>query len=264
VKSRGKKRHDMKKIYILPNLITTANLVCGFLSMIHSIQGDFVKATWLIVVAAVFDSLDGRVARMAKATSAFGVQYDSLSDLTSFGIAPAIMLYSYALNGLDRFGISVAAFYAICAALRLARFNVSAEEKDPTKLGKIRKGYFQGMPSPASAGIIVSTVMLQQETAFFSDSWLMPFLAVLGLMLALLMVSNIPFPSFKEVNWRSKGKAWILLIPIVFILSVVQVPEITLFSTGMSYLILGLGWAAYVCLIRDKKQQVGANGATQV
>jgi CDP-diacylglycerol--serine O-phosphatidyltransferase len=254
----------MKKIYILPNLITTANLVCGFLSMIHSIQGDFVKATWLIVVAAVFDSLDGRVARMAKATSAFGVQYDSLSDLTSFGIAPAIMLYSYALNGLDRFGISVAAFYAICAALRLARFNVSAEEKDPSKLGKIRKGYFQGMPSPASAGIIVSTVMLQQETSFFSDSMFTPFLAVIGLMLALLMVSNIPFPSFKEVNWRSKGKAWILLIPIVFILSVIQVPEITLFSTGMTYLILGLGWAAYVCLIRDKKQQAGANGATQV
>src|ERR1035437_6195494 len=108
----------MKKIYILPNLITTANLVCGFLSMIHSIQGDFNRATWLIIVAAICDSLDGRVARMAKATSAFGVQYDSLSDLTSFGIAPAIMLYSFALHDLSRFGISAAAFYCICAALR--------------------------------------------------------------------------------------------------------------------------------------------------
>lgn len=254
----------MKKIYILPNLITTANLVCGFLSMIHSIQGDFVKATWLIVVAAVFDSLDGRVARMAKATSAFGVQYDSLSDLTSFGIAPAIMLYSLALNGLGRFGISVAAFYAICAALRLARFNVSAEEKDPSKLSKIRKGYFQGMPSPASAGIIVSSVMIQLETALFGDSFGTIYFAVLGLLLALLMVSNIPFPSFKEVNWRSKGKAWILLIPVVFILSVIQIPEITLFTTGISYLLLGLVWAAYVCLIRDKKQNNGATGAEQV
>jgi CDP-diacylglycerol--serine O-phosphatidyltransferase len=254
----------MKKIYILPNLITTANLVCGFLAMIHSFQGDFTKATWLIVVAAVFDSLDGRVARMAKATSAFGVQYDSLSDLTSFGIAPAIMLYSYSLNGLGRFGISVAAFYAICAALRLARFNVSAEEKDPSKLSKIRKGYFQGMPSPASAGIIVSSVMLQNETFFFSNAVSTVLFPVLGILLALLMVSNIPFPSFKEVNWRSKGKAWVLLIPVVFILSVIQIPEITLFTTGFSYLVLGMLWAAYLCWFRDKKQQSGVNGAAQV
>lgn len=253
----------MKKIYILPNMITTANLVCGFLSMIRSIQGDFVHATWLIVVAAIFDSLDGRVARMAKATSAFGVQYDSLSDLTSFGVAPAIMLYTYALQGLDRFGISVAAFYAICAALRLARFNVSAEEKDPSKLAKIRKGYFQGMPSPASAGIIVSSVMIQLETSLIPDGLFGFYFSVLGLLLALLMVSNIPFPSFKEVNWRSKGKAWILLLPIIFILSVIQIPEITLFATGITYLILGMSWAAYMVFIRDKKQQTGVNGATQ-
>jgi CDP-diacylglycerol--serine O-phosphatidyltransferase len=254
----------MKKIYILPNMITTANLVCGFLSMIHSIQGDFVKATWLIIVAAIFDSLDGRVARMAKATSAFGVQYDSLSDLTSFGIAPAIMLYSYVLNGLGGFGISVAAFYSICAALRLARFNVSAEEKDPTKLAKIRKGYFQGMPSPASAGIVVTSVMLQVESSYFSDSFIQVFFAIIGALLALLMVSNIPFPSFKEVNWRSKGKAWILLIPVVFILSVVQMPEITLFVCGFAYLVLGMMWAGYMCFIRDKKQKTGVNGVAQV
>ena len=254
----------MKKIYILPNLITTANIVCGFLSMIHSIQGEFTRAAWLIIVAAIFDSLDGRVARMAKATSAFGVQYDSLSDLTSFGIAPAIMLYTYSLHDLPRFGISVAAFYCICAALRLARFNVSAEEKDPSKLKKIRKGYFQGMPSPASAGIIVTSVMLQTEVGVFSAGALTIFTAILGALLALLMVSNIPFPSFKEVNWRSKGKAWVLLIPVVFILSVIQVPEITLFTAGFSYLIFGMIWAGYLCYIRDKKQNPGVKSAAQV
>lgn len=253
----------MKKIYLLPNLITTANLVCGFLSMIHSIQGDFRYAAWLIIVAAICDSLDGRVARMAKATSAFGVQYDSLSDLTSFGIAPAIMLYSYALHDLSRFGVSLAAFYAICAALRLARFNVSAEEKDPTKLAKIRKGYFQGMPSPASAGIVVTSVMLQTETGILSPVVLNIFMAVLGVLLAFLMVSNIPFPSFKEVNWRAKGKAWILLIPVVFILSVIQIPEITLFTAGFSYLIAGMFWAAYLCNVRDKKTDSGVKSATQ-
>jgi len=251
----------MKKIYILPNLITTANLVCGFLSMIHSIQGDFNHACWLIVVAAICDSLDGRVARMAKATSAFGVQYDSLSDLTSFGIAPAIMLYSFALHDLSRFGISVAAFYSICAALRLARFNVSAEEKDPSKLKKIRKGYFQGMPSPASAGMVVTSVMLQLETGLFSGEALNYFMAAIGVLLALLMVSNIPFPSFKEVNWRAKGKAWILLVPVVFILSVIQMPEITLFVTLFSYLILGMIWAGYLCYVRDKKQNIGVKSA---
>lgn len=254
----------MKKIYILPNLITTANIVCGFLSMIHSIQGDFRFAAWLIVVAAICDSLDGRVARMAKATSAFGVQYDSLSDLTSFGIAPAIMLYTYALQDMSRFGMSVAAFYSICAALRLARFNVSAEEKDPSKLKKIRKGYFQGMPSPASAGIVVTTVMLQTETGIIPTEILSGLVAVLGMLLALLMVSNIPFPSFKEVNWRSRGKTWVLLIPVIFILSVIQLPEITLFAVGFSYLIFGMLWAAYLCYIRDKKQTPGAPSATQL
>jgi len=199
---------------------------------------------------------------MAKATSAFGVQYDSLSDLTSFGIAPAIMLYSFALHDFSRFGVSVAAFYCICAALRLARFNVSAEEKDPSKLKKIRKGYFQGMPSPASAAIIVTSVMLQNETAFFTGIALNFFMAGIGLLLALLMVSNIPFPSFKEVNWRSKGKAWILLIPVIFILSVIQMPEITLFTAGFCYLVLGMIWAGYISFIRDKKQVTGVKSAT--
>lgn len=243
----------MKRIYILPNLITTANLVCGFLAMVHSFKGEFSKAAWFIIIAAICDSLDGRVARMAKATSPFGVQYDSLSDLTSFGIAPGVMMFAYALRDLSRFGVSVAAFYCICAALRLARFNVSAEEQDPIKLRKIRKGYFQGLPSPASAGIIVVTILMQNEFSWIEADSLKYVILVLGLLLASLMVSNIPFTSFKEVNWRSRGKAWILLIPAVFILSVIQVPELTLFAVGYSYLIGSLIWAGYLCYIRDKK-----------
>jgi CDP-diacylglycerol--serine O-phosphatidyltransferase len=242
----------MKKIYLLPNLITTANLVCGFLSMVHAFKGEFVRASWFIIIGAICDSLDGRVARMAKATSPFGVQYDSLSDLTSFGVAPGILLFAFALRDLSRFGVSVAAFYCICAALRLARFNVSAEEVNPEKLRKIRKGYFQGLPSPASAGLIVITVLMQSEFEFLPDEWVKYFMLALGLLLALLMVSNIPFPSFKELNWRARGKAWILLIPVVAILSVIQAPELTLFSIGYAYLVLSLGWAGYLCYIRDK------------
>jgi len=243
----------MKKIYILPNLVTTANLVCGFLSMVHSVQGEFSKAAWFIIIGAICDSLDGRIARFARATSAFGVQYDSLSDLTSFGIAPGILIFSAYLKDYP-IGISASALYAVCAALRLARFNVSAEEKDPTKLQKIRKGYFQGLPSPASAGLIVTAVLVQNEFQILSSD-LMKFLALgLGALLGLLMVSNVPFPSFKEVNWRSKGKAWILLIPVIFILCVIQVPEITLFVTGYAYLFGSLGWAIYLCGFNEKKE----------
>jgi CDP-diacylglycerol--serine O-phosphatidyltransferase len=239
----------MKKIYILPNLVTTANLVCGILSMIHSMQGDHFRAAWYIVIGAVCDSLDGRIARFARATSAFGVQYDSLSDLTSFGIAPAILLYSF--SGRDsEFGISAAVLYAICAALRLARFNVSAEEKDPTKLAKIRKGYFQGLPSPAAAGLVVTLVLMQVKFSWIPESFLPHVMSVLGISYGLLMVSHVPFPSFKEVNWRSKGKAWILLLPIVFILCAIQAPEISLFFSGYLYFFLALAWAVWICWLR--------------
>jgi CDP-diacylglycerol--serine O-phosphatidyltransferase len=250
----------MKKIYLLPNLVTTANIVCGFLAMIHSINGNFTRACWFIIIAAICDSLDGRIARLARAESSFGVQYDSLSDLTSFGIAPAIMMFTFALHNLQRVGISIAAFYAVCAALRLARFNVTAEEtpaQAAARPRKIRKGYFQGLPSPASAGLIVTTVMIQNELSIFSDTVAIYFIAVLGPILAALMISNIPFPSFKEVNWRAKGKAWILLIPVAFILSVIQAPEITLFSVGYFYLVCSIAWASYLCWVRDKKSAVG-------
>ena len=243
----------MKKIYILPNLVTTANLVCGFLSMVHSVQGEFSKAAWFIIIGAICDSLDGRIARFARATSAFGVQYDSLSDLTSFGIAPAMLIFTAYLRDFQ-IGVSATALYAVCAALRLARFNVSAEEKDPTKLQKIRKGYFQGLPSPASAGLMVTAVLVQSEFQLLDSNLMQGFALALSGLLGLLMVSNVPFPSFKEVNWRSKGKAWILLIPVGFILSVIQAPEITLFVTGYSYLFGSMGWAVYLCWFKESKK----------
>ena len=235
-------------------MVTTANLLSGFLSMIYSFNGEFTKAVWFIVIGAVCDSLDGRIARMARATSPFGVQYDSLSDLISFGTAPAILLYAFTLHNADRFGVGASALYVICAALRLARFNVSAEEKTPSNLKKIRKGYFQGLPSPASAGLVVTAVLIQHEFAPLGEATAKYFLMVLGALLGFLMISNIPFPSFKEVNWRSKGKAWMLFVPVVVILFAIQAPEITLFAIGYAYLFGALGWAAYLCWVSDKKQ----------
>ena len=237
----------MKKIYLLPNLVTTANIVCGFLSMTYAFKGEYHRACWFIVIGAICDALDGRIARLARASSPFGVQYDSLSDLTSFGIAPAILLYCFALQEAERFGVSVAAFYVVCAALRLARFNVSAEDPTPQMLQKIRKGYFQGLPSPASAGLIVTTVLLQTEFSFMGEAFARYFLMALGLLLAGLMVSSIPFPSFKDLNWRSRGRFWMLLVPVAVILCAVQAPEATLFAIGYSYLLGGMAWGIYLC-----------------
>lgn len=248
----------MKRIYILPNLITTANIVCGVLSMIAAMNGEFQKAVWFVVISGICDSLDGRVARMAKATSAFGVQFDSLSDLTSFGIAPAILLYNFGLKDVGQFGVGVTVFYVACAALRLARFNVSVDEKNESAIKKIRKGYFQGLPSPAAAGLVVSSVLFQSEFEFLSSDWVHPFILTIGTLFGALMVSNVPFPSFKELNWRSKGRAWILLIPVLVILFLIQAPAVTLFSVGYSYLVLSLIWSAYMCLIRDRRMNRGS------
>jgi CDP-diacylglycerol--serine O-phosphatidyltransferase len=132
----------------------------------------------------------------------------------------------------------------------LARFNVSAEEKDPTKLAKIRKGYFQGLPSPAAAGLVVTLVLMQVKFSWIPESFLPHVMSVLGISYGLLMVSHVPFPSFKEVNWRSKGKAWILLLPIVFILCAIQAPEISLFFSGYLYFFLALAWAVWICWLR--------------
>lgn len=221
--------------------------------MTYSIKGEFDKAVWFVIIGAVCDSLDGRIARMARATSPFGIQYDSLSDLISFGTAPAILLFSYALHEADHFGVSISALYLVCAALRLARFNVSADDPAPSAIKKIRKGYFQGLPSPASAGIAVTTVLVQNQFSPLGAATAKYYLMGLGALLGFLMISDIPFPSFKEVNWRAKGKAWVLFIPVIIILIGIQAPELTLFALGYAYLIGALAWAGYLCWIRDKK-----------
>ena len=128
----------MRKVYLVPNFVTTANMLCGFYSIIASIHLEFSAAAWAIVAAGIFDMLAGRIARLAKATSQFGVEYDSLSDLISFGIAPAILLYQWALEPYDRLGWLAAFLFLACGALRLARFNVNSSS--------LPKNYFQGLP----------------------------------------------------------------------------------------------------------------------
>ncbi len=230
----------MRKIYIIPNLVTTANLFCGFSSITSSIQQDFTAAAWFIMAAAVFDMLDGRIARMAKATSEFGVQYDSLSDLISFGMAPSILLYQWALAPYGRLGVLAAFLYVCCAALRLARFNVNT--------AIVSKAFFQGVASPIAAGSVATFVIFHAASGYPGEEDLIsrPLVALVqALLLASLMVSTIPFPSFKELNWRARSSFGYLMIAVMLLVLLAVRPEITLFLVFVVYLLGSLAWNGY-------------------
>ncbi|NDA23744.1 MAG: CDP-diacylglycerol--serine O-phosphatidyltransferase, partial [Betaproteobacteria bacterium] len=188
-------------VYWLPNLLTTASLFCGFTSIVQGMNHRFDLAAILCFCALIFDSLDGRVARWTGTTSAFGEQYDSLSDMVSFGAAPALIMYEWALKGLGKFGWVAAFVYVAGAALRLARFN--------TNLGVVDKRFFQGLPSPAAAAMVVGLIWAFTELeASNLVEWRGPDLALLGWLLTvyagLTMVSNAPFYSFKTFNARRR------------------------------------------------------------
>jgi CDP-diacylglycerol--serine O-phosphatidyltransferase len=226
----------MRKIYLVPNFVTTANMFSGFYSMVASIQGDYVTAAWAIMAASVFDMLDGRVARLAKATSEFGVQYDSLSDLVSFGVAPAILLFQWALQPFGRLGWAAAFLFTACGALRLARFNVFS--------GVLSSAYFQGLPIPMGAGMVATFVIFCHSIGWGVQDANIPVL-ILTFGLASLMVSTIKFPSFKELNWRSRASFGYLLVGVLSMILVAIRPEVTLFLVLSAYVGLSLVWNVY-------------------
>lgn len=182
-------------IYLWPNLITTAALLSGFYSIIASMNGDFNQAIYAIFLAALLDGLDGRVARAIGAQSAFGEQYDSLSDLLAFGVAPAILMYSWSLNDLGRIGLAACFVYTACAAFRLARFNV--------QIGVVDKRYFIGVASPLAAVMIISLVWVGRDFPYIfdlKDVAIQMINAVIIICVGLLMISNIKYYSFKTVD----------------------------------------------------------------
>ena len=182
----------MKKanlIYILPNLFTASSIFVGVISIVEASKGHFVLASWLVLLALIFDGLDGRVARMTNTTSQFGVEFDSLADIISFGIAPAMLLYFFIGHDYGRFGILVSALYVIFGAIRLARFNISTAKTDPS--------VFIGLPIPTAAVFVSMWVLLFNKYALQSYSIILLFLA-LGV--SILMVSNFRYPSFKKVQ----------------------------------------------------------------
>ncbi|MNJ92778.1 CDP-alcohol phosphatidyltransferase [compost metagenome] len=216
-------------IYVLPNLMTTGNLFSGFFAVIQAIKGNFLWAAYAIVVAAIFDTLDGRLARLTRSTSKFGAEYDSLCDLVSFGVAPGILLYLWALSPFNRLGWVVCFLFVACGALRLARFNVQANV--------VEKNYFQGLPIPMAAGIVASSVLA------FQDLDLDPMgnvgLLVMAILLAIVMVSNFRYRSFKDLDLKERMPFRYLILGVGVLVIVALRPEVMLFVLFMGYATLG-------------------------
>ena len=205
-------------IYLLPNAFTTANLFCGFFAIVMAMNLKFDYASVAIFAAMLLDSVDGRVARLTNTQSEFGAQYDSLSDMLSFGAAPGLIVYEWALRGMGKLGWLAAFVYCAGAALRLARFN--------TNIGVVDKRYFQGLPSPAAAALVTGFVWLMDDLRFTGPelSW---FAWTITLYAGLTMVTNVPFYSFKEINFKkSVPFIAIFLIVLVFVLISSDPPKV--------------------------------------
>jgi CDP-diacylglycerol--serine O-phosphatidyltransferase len=221
----------MKKgVYILPNLFTTGNLFCGFWAIISVFQEKFFYAAIAILLASVFDILDGKVARLSGATSKFGIQYDSLADLVSFGIAPALLAFSWALRPYGKFGWLAAFLFVVCGALRLARFNVQSAS------GEVK--YFKGLPIPAAASMIALTILLYLrliETGWVKDIVILVMIYVL----AFLMVSTIRYLSFKELGLAKRKPFSIFIFVVLSMIVIVMEPTIVLFGFILAYVFSG-------------------------
>lgn len=215
-----------KGVYLLPNLFTTGALFAGFYAVIAAMRGDFESAAIAVFFAMVFDGLDGRVARLTHTSSKFGAEYDSLSDMVSFGVAPALVVFSWALGGLGKFGWSAAFIYVACAALRLARFNTQIDTAD--------KNYFTGLASPAAAGIIASTVWVCHDLGWVGSALPGELSIVVGILTAtvgFLMVANFRYYSFKDIDFRGRVPfAVMFAVVLVFGLVTLDPPRILLLA----------------------------------
>lgn len=218
----------------MPNLFTSGSLFCGFYAIIASFNGKYLIAAVAIMIAIVFDGIDGKVARLTRTTSRFGVEYDSLSDLVAFGVAPAILAFSWALHPFEKWGWLAAFLYVACGALRLARFNVQFDTIEPR--------HFRGLPVPAAASLIAATILLFYRLGIKGVG---ANLCILFLLfpLSFLMVSNIRYPSFKDLALLKRKPFNTLVAMILTIVVVVAEPAITLFIFSCFYLVSGPGKA---------------------
>ncbi len=217
-------------IYLLPNLFTTVSLFAGFYAIVASMKGLFDVACIAVFIAMISDTLDGRVARLTHTQTAFGAQYDSLSDLVSFGVAPSLISYSWSLLHLGKVGWLVAFMFTAAVALRLARFN--------TQLGTADKRYFQGLPCPSGAGVVVAAIWSCTDY-HFSGSLITVVVAVITVLMAVVMVSNVRYRSFKDLDLKNKVPFVAILVVVLILIGLAIAPPQMLFLALFSYAISG-------------------------
>ena len=234
-------------LYILPSLFTSANLVFGFLSVLFSIHGQFAAASWCVMMSIIMDALDGRVARWTKSTSSFGIEFDSLADLISFGVAPSILMYQMVLQTMDKSGVTIAAFYVVAGALRLARFNIKAHEGGPSST------HFVGLPIPAAAGILASfalsyelfengSVIPVKSIPMIMDKMPMMFkwIPVLMVLISILMISSVPYAAMKNFKLNRPRTFQLLTLLLIGIMLIITYPQNTIFIIFLVYILSGI------------------------
>lgn len=230
-------------VFLAPATITSFGLLAGFFGLVPAINSHFEFAAAMILIAFVCDGLDGRVARLSRTSSQFGVEYDSLSDVVAFGVAPAGIVYCWSLRMLGAWGVVIAGIFVICAALRLARFNVQT--------GTIDKRRFAGLPVPGAAAMIAGCVLAYSYFEFESPHALVIVMAPLTVVLASLMISRVPYPSFKNINLRRRAPVELVAVMLIALAFLFAMPQFTFFMLAAAYVVSG----PYL-LLRGERSQV--------
>jgi CDP-diacylglycerol--serine O-phosphatidyltransferase len=243
-KQHGEKQ-PKKGVYLLPNTLTLCGMYCGFYAIMSAINGNFLHAAWAIILANIFDGLDGWIARLTNTTTRFGVELDSLSDLVAFGVAPSVMIYKWALMPFGRLGWAAAFLFVACGALRLARFNVQT--------GSSGSKAFKGMPIPGAASILSSVVIFYYVhwEGIPDKSVMYPLLTII---LALLMVSTFRYHGIKEVDFREKKPFWMLIVFVMILFVMLIHPSTAIFVFAMVYLFWGI-IENIILLVRKQRQK---------
>jgi len=241
-----------KGIYILPNTLTLCGMFLGFYAILASLKGNYIHAAWAIIGANIFDGLDGWVARLTHSTTRFGIELDSLSDLVAFGVAPAVMLYKWALMPFGRVGWAAAFLFVACGALRLARYNV--------QMGSAESKSFTGMPIPGAATLVATFVI------FYHEIWeKVPvknyFVLFFTFFLAVLMVSTLRFHGAKELDFSKRKPFWILVAIVIVLVLIVMHPAIAFFVFAMIYLISGI--IENIALYYRRRKQMNKTGVVK-
>ena len=223
-------------IYLLPNMLTLGALFSGFYAIIAGMSGNFNEAGWAILIAGILDGLDGRIARLTNTQSAFGAQFDSLSDMVSFGVAPALIMFSWAFAPLGRLGWAASFIYMSCAALRLARFNV--------QLGTVDKRFFVGLQSPLAAGVVTFLPWVGYKYGLEVTPLVAYLCAILTVFIGFLMISNYNYSSFKELQFKGTVPYMVFVFVVILLVVVAQNPHEVLLSMSIAYALSGpIMWA---------------------